>query len=130
MNRGAFRSVGAVLAGLIVIVVLSSVTDTLLESIGVFPPVAVQREEGFDALWMVTLALVYRSIYTVVGGYVTAALAPKRPVRHAVILGIVGIALGVLGAIATWGITSAWFNVSLLVLGLPCVWLGAKLRAG
>ena len=77
---------------------------------------------------MVVLAIVYRGVYMVVGGYVAATLAPSRPMRHAVMLGIIGMALGVLGAAATWGITPAWFSILLVVLGLPCVWLGAKIR--
>lgn len=128
MNKNTFKSIGAVLAGLITIIVLSNGTDTILEATGVFPPVDAQREQGFDTLWMVLLAIVYRSIYMVVGGYVAAALAPIRPMRHAVILGIVGIALGVLGTIVTWGITPAWFSILLVILGLPSVWLGGKLR--
>lgn len=130
MRRNVLRSVGAVVAGLVAIVVLSNGTDLILEATGVFPPVAVQQEQGFDTTWMVVLAIVYRSIYTVVGGYVAAALAPSRPMRHAIALGLVGIVLGILGAIATWGITPAWFNVLLIVIGLPCVWLGARLRTG
>lgn len=101
------KSIGAVLAGLVTIVVLSSVTDTVLESTGVFPRVAVQQEQGFDAPWMVLLALACRSVY--------AALAPNRPMRHAAILGIVGIA-------------PVWFTILLLVLGLPCMLLGGKRR--
>jgi hypothetical protein len=77
---------------------------------------------------MVVLAIVYRGVYMVVGGYVAATLAPSRPMRHAVMLGIIGMALGVLGAAATWGITPAWFSILLMVLGLPCVWLGAMIR--
>src|SRR5918995_995428 len=128
MNKNTFRSIGAVLAGLVAIVVLSNGTDTILESIGVFPPIAVQREQGFDTVWMVVLAIIYRSIYMVAGRYVTAALAPNRPMRHAIALGVVGIALGILGATATWGMTPAWFSISLVILGLPCVWLGGKLK--
>jgi hypothetical protein len=79
-------------------------------------------------VWMVVLAIIYRSIYMVAGGYVTAALAPNRPMRHAIALGVVGIALGILGATATWGMTPAWFSISLVILGLPCVWLGGKLK--
>lgn len=130
MTKTTFRSVGAVVAGLVAIIMLSNGTDTILEATGVFPSVEVQREEGFDTLWMVMLAIVYRSIYMVLGGYVTAALAPDRPMRHAVILGITGIAFGILGAIATRDITPAWFSISLIVLGLPCVWLGGRLRTG
>jgi hypothetical protein len=121
MNKNAFKSVGAVLAGLVVIVVLSNGTDAVLETTGVYPSVAVQRQQGFDTVWMVLFALVYRSVYMVVGGYVSAALAPNRPMRHAVALGIVGIVLGILGAVATWGMTPAWFSISIVILGLPCV---------
>ena len=122
------KSLGAVLAGLVAIIVLSNGTDTLLETTGVFPPVAVQRQQGFDTVWMVMLALVYRSIYMVVGGYIAATLAPSRPMLHAVALGIVGSVLGILGAVATWDLTPAWFSISLVILGLPCVWLGGKLK--
>jgi hypothetical protein len=87
-----------------------------------------QRKQGFDTVWMVVLAIVYRSIYMLVGGYVTATLAPNRPMGHAIALGIVGIALGIAAAIATWGITPAWFSISLVILALPCVWLGGKLK--
>jgi hypothetical protein len=63
MSKNAFKSLGAVLAGLIAIIILSNGTDTLLETTGVFPPVAVQRQQGFDTVWMVMLALVYRGLY-------------------------------------------------------------------
>jgi hypothetical protein len=33
------------------------------------------------------LALVYRTVYGILGGYVTARLAPRAPMRHALILG-------------------------------------------
>jgi hypothetical protein len=58
MSKNAFKSLGAVLAGLVAIIILSNGTDTLLETTGVFPPVAVQRQQGFDTVWMVMLALV------------------------------------------------------------------------
>ena len=127
MNKDTFKSVGAILAGIITIVVLSNGTDTALETLGVYPPVEEQLEHGFDTWWMVVLALIYRAIYTVAGGYVTAALAPNRPRRHAMILGIVGVALSILGAIATWGIAPVWFSVSIVVFALPGAWLVGKL---
>jgi hypothetical protein len=128
MNKNTLKSIGAILAGVITIAVLSNGTDAILEATGVFPPVKEQMEHGFTTAWMVILAFVYRLIFTVAGGYITAALAPNRPMRHAMILGIVGVVLSLLGAIATWGITPAWFSISLIVLALPCVWLGGKLR--
>jgi hypothetical protein len=126
--KSILRSIFAVLAGLLTIVVLSNGTDTILEATGVFPPVAVQMKQGFTTLWMVLLALLYRLIYTVAGGYVTAALSPNRPMRHVLILGGIGLVAGILGAIAAWNIAPAWYSIALIILALPCVWLGAQLR--
>jgi hypothetical protein len=79
MTKKLLRSMGSVLAGLVAILVPSNGTDAVLEATGVFPSVAVQQERGFDATWMVALALAYRGVYAAAGGYVTAALAPEHP---------------------------------------------------
>jgi hypothetical protein len=128
MNRNVLKSIGAVLAGLVAIVVLSNGTDTVLEATGVFPPLAEQRDNGLTTWWMVLLALTYRVVYMVVGGYATATLAPHKPLRHAAVLGMIGVVVGILGAVAARGITPAWFSILLVLLGLPSVWLGGKLR--
>ncbi|MGH3738559.1 MAG: hypothetical protein ACRDT6_23585 [Micromonosporaceae bacterium] len=128
MNKTIVKSIGAVLAGLVIIVALSNGTDTILEATGVFPSIEEQQKHGLTTGWMVTLAFAYRILFMVVGGYFTAALAPNRPTRHAIILGIIGIIMGTIGAAVAWNITPAWFSIGLVVLGLPCVWLGGKLR--
>jgi hypothetical protein len=122
------KGIGAVLAGLIVIILLSNGTDAILEGTGVFPSLEEQQRNGFTTPWMVTLAFLYRLVFMVLGGYITAALAPNNPIRHAIILGIVGIIIGVVGAAAAWNIVPAWFSIGLIILALPSVWLGAKLR--
>jgi hypothetical protein len=82
------KGIGAILAGMIFIVVTHTLTDLVLEKLGIFPP----PDQGFHITWMVVTATIYRSIYTVAGGYLTAALAPNRPMLFAVILGLIGIA--------------------------------------
>jgi len=79
---------------------------------------------------MLVLALAYRSIYAVAGGYVTAMLAPNRPMRLAIILGIIGVVVSILGAIATWGkeLSPHWYPIALIITALPCAWLGGKLK--
>ncbi len=129
MTRRIVIGTRAVAAGLVTIVGLSNGTDIVLEATGVFPPVDVQAREGFTSGWMVALAFTYRTIYLITGAYVTAALAARRPGRHALVLGVIGTALGILGAVATWGVTPAWFSVLLILQGLPCVWLGQRLRS-
>jgi hypothetical protein len=125
MNKNTFKSIGAVLAGFITVFVLSLVTDFILQKLDVFPGF---KEPSLYTWRMLMLALISRSIYTVAGGYVTAILATNRPMRHAVILGIIGIVAGLLGTIAMWDKGSHWYPILLIVLALPCTWLGGKLK--
>jgi hypothetical protein len=128
MNKNTIKSIGAVLAGFITVFALSVVTDTILVKLGVFPP---QNDPGSSLPWMLMLALIYRSIYAIVGFYVAATLAPSRPMRHAIILGIIGLVFAILGMIANWDkstASTAWYPISLVILTLPCAWLGGKLR--
>lgn len=96
------KSIGAILAGFITVFVLSTATDFVLESLGIFPPIG----QGIFVTWMLLVAFVYRSIYTIAGGYVTARLAPNRPMRHAIILGIVGIVAGSIGVVVGWNLAA------------------------
>jgi len=121
MKKIVLKSIGAVAAGLIAVIILSNGTDILLESSGIFPPVEEQLKHGFTTTWMLLL-------FMVIGGYITAWLSPNRPMRHALILGLIGMVLGILGAIAAWGVAPPWFLIMITVLGLPAVWLGGKLK--
>jgi hypothetical protein len=115
------RRILSVAAGLLSIVLLSIGTDAVLQQMGVLPSGPL-----FDS-GLLLLATAYRSVYAVVGGYITAILAPDRPLRHAFALGLVGTALGIVGAVATWGLSPPWYPLALVVLGLPCVLAGGKL---
>jgi uncharacterized membrane protein len=123
MNQ-TLKSILAVLAGFILVAVLSTVTDLILEKAGVFPP----PENGLFVTWMLALALVYRCIYTVAGGYLTAALAPQKPMKHSIILGLIGTVMACIGVVVGWNLSQHWYPISLVVTALPCTWLGAKLR--
>lgn len=120
------KGIGAVLAGIVFIVVTHTVTDLVLEKLGIFTP----PEQGFHITWMVVTATIYRSIYTVGGGYLTATLAPDRPMLYAVILGLFGIAASTAGAIVMIprNLGPTWYPIALVVLALPCTCLGGKLR--
>jgi hypothetical protein len=126
MEMNVLKGIGAILAGIVFIVVTHTGTDFVLEKLGIFTP----PDQGFHTTWMVVTATIYRSIYTVAGGYVTATLAPNRPMRHVIILGIIGTVAGILAAIVTipMRIAPAWYPIALAVLALPCTWLGGKLK--
>jgi peptidoglycan/LPS O-acetylase OafA/YrhL len=78
------------------------------------------------------LASAYRALFTVIGGYTTARVAPNRPMRHAWILAGIGLAAGLAGVVAyyTMGgaeLGPAWYAISIPVEAIPCVLLGARL---
>ena len=127
--RRTLRSVGAVLAGMLVGIVLTLGTDELLHIAGVFPPWG-QSMVGFDGALL--LATAYRLVYGVAGSYVIARLAPDRPMLHALIGGVIGLIVSVVGAVATWNSGPAfgphWYPIALVVTALPCAWVGGKLR--
>jgi len=127
--RRTLRSIGAVLAGFLVIIIISIPTDLAMHSTGVFPPAG---QPMSNALWL--LATTYRFVYSVAGCYIAARLAPDRPMRHAMALGVVGLALSIVGAVMTWnrgpGFGPHWYPLALVAIAIPCAWLGGKLHVG
>jgi hypothetical protein len=119
------RSIGAVLAGLVAVVVLSEGTDFVLRAVGFFPPLDASMTGMTDDKFAV--ATVYRTIAGVVGGFVAAALAPSRPGLHAVVLGLIGLVLGTTGAVVMWGVGHNWYPITLAVVALPASWFGGWL---
>jgi F0F1-type ATP synthase assembly protein I len=79
---------------------------------------------------MLVLALVYRCVYSMIGGYVVARLAPSKPMKHVIILIILGTIVGTLGAVANWdkSVGQEWYPVLLVLLSIPAVWFGGKLK--
>ena len=125
--RQALRSVGAVLVGMLTGIILSLGTDELLHLAHVFPP---WDQRASDALLL--LATIYRTIYGVAGSYMAARFAPNRPMLHAMILGVFGLAASAAGAVVTWNkgpvFGPHWYPVALVVLAIPTAWAGGKIR--
>jgi hypothetical protein len=114
------------MAGLILIVVLSIGTDAALHAAGIFPA---PGQPMSDALFV--LAAAYRIVFSVAGCYLAARLAPDRPMGHALALGVLGVVVSAAGAAATWNkgpeFGPHWYPLLLVVVALPCAWLGGKL---
>jgi len=117
----------ALLAGFVVGVTITLATDGALHLARIFPPLG--QPIGSKSL---LLATVYRTVYQVLGSYITARLAPDRPMGHALVGGAIGLTICILGAVVTWNKGPAfgphWYPVALIVLALPTAWLGGKLR--
>lgn len=117
------RSIAAVVGGFLVTAVLSTAMDAVMHGTRVFPPMGEAMSDGLY-LW----AAAYRAVFTVLGGYVTAYLAPREAMRHALILAFIGVTAATAGTVATWNMGPEfgpkWYPVSLIVTALPCVLAG------
>ena len=126
-SGGVGRSIGAVVAGIAVGVVLTTITDVVLHAMGVFPAWGQPVSDG-----PLVLATAYRIVFGVLGCYVAARLAPDRPMRHAMIAGFIGFIVSIAGAVVTWNKGPAfgphWYPLALIVTALPCAWAGGWLR--
>jgi hypothetical protein len=125
-----WKSIWAVVAGVLVIVIGSTVVDIVLHLVGVYPAMTVPLTDALAAL-----ATAYRVVISVSGAWLTARLAPSQPMKHALILGAVGTVLGLAGLVATWNkaLGPHWYPIALVVLAVPQCWLGGWLhvrRAG
>ena len=120
------KSFLAVLAGLGFTVAVSVVLDLAMHAAGVF---------GAEATDMTTsdflLAFSYRVLSAIGAGWITARLAPTRPMYFAVLLGAIGTAIALLGLIVAWAKSPdwgpLWYSLLLVVTAIPCTWLGGKL---
>ena len=121
MNK---QSIWAVVAGVLVIIVASTLVDIVLHALGIFPPIDQPINDS-----LALLATSYRVIISIGGAWLTARLAPDKPLKHAMILGLVGTVLGLVGVVATWnrGLGPRWYPVLLAVLAIPQCWVGGKL---
>jgi hypothetical protein len=124
--RKILQSIGAVVAGALTGILLSVGTDALMHAQHIF------TENGQPlANSLLLLATAYRTVYGVLGAWLTARLAPRNPMAHVIVLGSLGLIASAAGAAATWNkgpeFASHWYPVALVILAVPTAWLGGKL---
>ena len=118
------KSIGAIAGGIVFVVVVTTLVDIVLHAVHVFPPM----EQAIDDR-QAALATAYRTVIGVAGAWLTARLAPNRPLRHAIWAGYAGTVVALVGAAATWnlGLGPHWYPVALAVLAIPQSWLGGTI---
>jgi hypothetical protein len=126
-QRRVGRSILALVAGFVLVLVLTVVTDVILHVTRVYPPVGQPMSNG-----LLLLATVYRTVYGVAGSYITARLAPYAPMQHALLGGLIGLVLSIVGLVTTWNrpdvFGAHWYPIALVILALPTAWVGGKIR--
>jgi hypothetical protein len=91
------KSIWAVVAGVLFIIIVTTLVDIVLHLVRVFPPM----DQPIDDR-LALLATSYRIVISIAGAWLTARLAPDKPMTHAMRLGYVGVVLGLIGLVATW----------------------------
>jgi hypothetical protein len=120
------KSILAILAGFVVTVALSTGTDFILEGAGILP------HGNINTAWFIIVAVVvYRNIYNVIGSFVVALLAPRKPMVHVMVIGSIGFVGSLIATIMTWNmpIGPHWYPIIITITALPSAWLGGKLNA-
>ena len=99
-----WTSLRAVVAGVLAVIVVTTLVDIALHVAGVFPRM---DQPLNDALAL--LATTYRIVIGIGAAWLTAWLAPARPMKHAMVLGYIGVVF------------------ALVLLAVPQSWIGARL---
>jgi hypothetical protein len=77
---------------------------------------------------MLLFVMLYVAVFAIGGCWLAARLAPSHPMRHALILGALGLIFNIAGTIAMWDTAPAWFHILSLLLVMPYAWIGGRLR--
>jgi hypothetical protein len=117
------RSILALLAGFVSEPLLVIAADWVYGRIhpGVISP------EGLVYGSAAVIVLIYVQIINAISGYITGSIAPKNPVGHALILGIIGFALCVFVSTRHWHVEPHWYLLGGIVFAIPSTTLGGYL---
>jgi hypothetical protein len=119
------RSIAAILVGFVLIAALSFGADAVLRQA---MPDMFDASGRVESTALLLLIMGYVGLFAVTGCYLTARLAPRRPMLHALVLGALGLAFNVAGSVAMWDTAPAWYHAASLALVMPYAWLGGRLR--
>jgi hypothetical protein len=123
MSKNILKSIGAVFAGFLFIIITHTGTDAILKHMGILP-----KENLFVGTGLILAVLGYRAVFSLMGCCLTAWLAPQHPMRHALVLGSIGLVLSLIGASVAADLGPAWYGWTLAAMSLPVAWLGGKLH--
>ncbi|MDB5088665.1 MAG: hypothetical protein JWR09_2659 [Mucilaginibacter sp.] len=121
MNN-TLKSIWAILAGFIVVIIISTLTDLVLQKTGIM-----KLPYHLNAWWFIVIVIIYRTVYGIGGCYLTAALAPAKPMLHVFISGVIGVILSIIGLLFVKE-PPLWYPATLVILALPTALFGGYLR--
>jgi hypothetical protein len=121
------RTVQALVIGYVVIVVCITLA-TLAAARLLLGPGAMDPSAPLTPLYL-SVNVLYSFAFAALGGYVTAAIAPRAPAGHAVVLGIIMMVLGLASARTAVPGQPSWYLPLISIGGGACAALGGWFRA-
>lgn len=119
------RSIIAVIAGSVVWMVTALGMDALLMT---FMPSWFGANGKTESVPLLLFMMSYSLLFSVLGGFVTAFIARRNEVRHALVLGVLQLAMGIMATVKFYDTAPLWFHVTFLLLLVPANILGGWLR--
>ena len=119
------RSILAVVTGFLVIGLLAFATGKAAQA--AFPGVFDANGATFNTLACLG-TLLYVGVYATFGCWLAARMAPSHPMRHALILGVLGLLFNIMGAWMTRDAVPVWYNVAGVLTTMLWAWLGGAIR--
>ena len=117
-------SVLAVFVGFVLIGLLSFAGNAAIQAAA---PDLYTMATGTTNVPILLLITVMVGVFATFGCWLTGRMAPANPMKHALILGVLGLAFNVFSALSAWSLYPAWFSILNLLLVMPYAWLGGRL---
>ena len=120
------RSLLAVALGYVVMLVAFLGAETALTAVA--PELIPQKGRPTDPLYFV-FQLTTGFFFISIGGYVTAMLAGRSEMKHALGLGALSIAMSIVSRLQYPGEEPLWYSIALMFLAIPAALVGGYYRA-
>ena len=86
--------------------------------------------QGFTRSAAILVTVLATSVVeSLIAGYLTALVARRAPVKHALVLGLIQLGIGIAVQASVWERIPVWYHLSFLALLLPAHVMGGILRA-
>jgi hypothetical protein len=73
--------------------------------------------------------LSYSLVFAALGGYISAAIATRAPLMHALILAGFVLLMGLMSLPQSWGKQPKWYSITICLVSPICVIAGGLLRS-
>jgi hypothetical protein len=119
------RSIFAVIAGFIAWTALwMSANAALFAAL----PGSFREDGSTDSVGILFLIFTYSTLFSVAAGLVTAMVAKKQERGHALAVGVLLLAVGILVQVQYWDTAPVWYHLIFLGQLVPASLLGASLK--